>query len=213
MKNWFLLALLTTLAFSCTLNNDQLTEEDLVEATQENNNNNGDPETVVVNTVCDYAPFTLNSTFTYKGSSGIYTLTVQGNEMIDGVDYARIENDLSGEKTYYTCEGNEYIELMINPDNGDFYPFLYLKTDLNIGDSWDVSTPIGDYTMTVEWIFPEYEFDGYTFMDVFVIQREGPPAQNDVEAQFQSTTWWYAKDVGMIQNTWYDVGIQSFDIQ
>ena len=138
---------------------------------------------------------------------------MQNSEIIDGEEYAPLLDDQTGEKTYFSCDGSDYIQLMVNPDNGEFYPFTYLKTDLAVGETWEVNTPKGLYTLTVEYFYLEYDFNGFAFSDVYEIHREGPPADNDVDAQYQSTNWFYAKDVGLVFTTWDNVSIQSYDIQ
>ncbi|MCB0640250.1 MAG: hypothetical protein KDC44_01360 [Phaeodactylibacter sp.] len=203
---------------------DDVTPDETLNNEQEEQNTTGDNGGDIVAltegvTICDYAPFSEGSTFTYKGDAGEYTINVLSAETINGTDYAVLENSLDGSVKYYNCENGIYTELSYvpnpnttsGPDVAEYY--IYLQEDM-AGESWE-----NDLTNEDQHIVTYLEMEPYrgvnnvTYEDVIGVQVKviyGPHSQ---PTSFDNTFYyWYAKDVGLIETTNGNIQLQSFTI-
>lgn len=225
MKLHYLSLLLIAFLFSCTTSLDDVNPDESLDNQQEEQNTTGDNGGDIVAltegvTICDFAPFSEGSSFTYKGDAGEYTITVQSAQTINGTDYAVLENSLDGSVKYYNCENGIYTELRYvpnpsspnGPDVEEYY--IYLQENM-AGESWENELPYQDQEHIVTYLElePYRIVNNVTYEDVIGIQvkiNHGPHSQ---PTSFDNTFYyWYAKDVGLIETTNGNVQLKSYNI-
>lgn len=165
--------------------------------------------------VCDYAPYTNGSSFTFynissTGDTTIYTLEGKGDSLLNGQAWAVLQEQIGGDKTLFRCGNGDYEQLadfsFIPGGPADPVRSIYLRESVNLGGSWTetilVDLPvIGKVNLTLTNTIMQKGTSktvlGQRFENVIGVRTDFSvppilPAETLV-------TRYYAKGVGMIQ--------------
>ena len=220
MKLQYLSLFVLALFFSCTNALEDVTvEEDQQIVNEEEEDNNGGILATLGVTVCDFAPYSVGSTFEYKGDVGEFVITVTGNQNINGTDYAILENSIDGSLKYYNCENGVYNHLTYVPDpngpNGSQIEelYVYLKEDAP-GESWQNDLINGgNHVVSFLELEPFRIVNNIVYEDVIGIEVKITNDPNNPPTSFDNTHYfWYAKDVGLIETTLGNVQLKTHTI-
>ncbi len=165
--------------------------------------------------VCDYAPYTNGSSFTFynitsTGDTTIYTLEGKGDSLLNGQAWLVMQEQSSGEKTLFRCGNGDYEQL------ADYSGFpggpadpvrnVYLRESMNLGGSWTetilVDLPVfGKVNLTLTNTIMQKGTSktvlGQRFENVIGVRTDfSVPPILPAETLF---TRYFAKGVGMIQ--------------
>lgn len=199
--------------------------------------NNNDDDTGIVDlkvlnngvTTCEYAPFTLGSTFVYEQTSGTLsqeaTWTAESEETIDGKTYVKVSGfgGLSDE-VFFNCESGVYNFIAKNAQTvvGDM-DLVYMKEDVPINTTWGNminQSALGiDYTTRYEWTYAGTQdsrvVNGVTYNDILHIHLDAYTTANGPEILFSQDEYYWAKGIGLIEKvgTTANFKLISYNIQ
>jgi len=165
-------------------------------------------------TTCEYAPFTLGSTFTYEaGSSGNTTEVIweAGDpETINDKTFIKVNNFYGTEEnpSFFNCEDGEYNLIIQNVAGIDGnLDLIYLKENVPVNTTWqDTVYQVNSGTTTLntyKWTYIEQK-DNHIVKDntyndvininlVFTVEFDGFSILTD------ETDYYWAKGIGLIE--------------
>jgi hypothetical protein len=154
----------------------------------------------------DYSPLTVGSNWTYLINGVTNKLTVTNKDTVAAGRTYKVLSNNNGANQYQAKNGNEYYRLAILQGilpNG--FDELYLKSDQNVGGSWQLNVPIvisgipvnvtSKYNVTEKGISKTVQ--GKTYTDVIHIRQ-------DFISSFGNSGGgdnYYAKGIGLISST------------
>ncbi|MGX5818260.1 hypothetical protein ACWKWU_08705 [Chitinophaga lutea] len=173
-------------------------------------------ETPPASNVCDYAPYTVGSEFSYEmvdnASSDTlrFGLRALKDSIIDKKPHRVLEDDLTGELSFFRCGGGSYYQ--VAPITGipnvpdTVIASLYLKDNAALGSSWEEEVlidlpPIGQIPLTLSYTIIQKGTSktvlGKRFDNVIGVRMDIslPPL---LPAEEISTNY-FAKGVGLIE--------------
>lgn len=186
-----------------------------------------DPEQKNGSTICDYAPYSTGSVFSFESNgqqlAANYDVVVKGDTMMDGETWKIIQNEPGG-RSYFNCRNNQLVSraynasptLLVNP-----FDFIPLKFNAPVGTEWVQEYPSRDGT--IRYIHEITEINGtrtVNGMDFEGVITVNQITQLDVVFFGDTITqnadisnYWYAPDAGLIES---EVGggvrLTSFDV-
>jgi hypothetical protein len=137
------------------------------------------PDDPIENSSCDYAPFTIGSSFIYQkeqdGEITNQTWNITEERVIDGESYVLLDNFLGqGDTAFIRCDSGSYIAFVPKLEDFDNVFLTWFIETSNPGDIWESELSSEDngqlirYVYTVEYIGIESERKVLenTFVDV-----------------------------------------------
>ncbi|MFY0253094.1 hypothetical protein ACDQ55_03985 [Chitinophaga sp. 30R24] len=179
------------------------------EMSQENNGSQPPPGT------CDYAPYTVGSTFSYININNTndtthFTFTVSGDTTINGIVYKKMGND--SVFTCSNCASGEYTQiasiLTFQGYEANDLQLTYLKDNVVAGTSWKdtitvnngsvSSTGILEFTITATGMTKSVNGEDYT--DVIAVRTDAYALVSDNTIPVGTLfTSYYGKGIGLIE--------------
>lgn len=174
-------------------------------------------------TTCEYAPFTLGSTFTYEaglpGNITEVTWETGDPETINNKTFIKVNNFSGSEDipTYFNCEDGEYNIIIQNVAgiSGNL-DLIYLKENVPVNTTWqDTVFQSNSGTTTLNrynWTYIEkkdnHTVKGNTYSDiihinlVFTVEYDGFILTTD------ETDYYWARGVGLVESLGTNVNYQ-----
>ena len=167
---------------------------------------------VTVNTLPNYAPFSIGSTFSFSSSVGSYTNSVLGDTVILGKIYKRVQNTKDEYRTYFIYQTGEYKVSGISPmyAGGLTTPlsdFMYLKDNVAANSVWSVSVPVnsGALKYTARFDFKimakdtTHTINGKTYTGVTQVEQKIFNVFAAQELEAGKNMFWFSKGIGLIE--------------
>lgn len=163
-------------------------------------------------TTCQYAPFTLGSTFTYDVEGTEVMWEAADPETINGQTFIKVNNFYGSEDypSYFNCEDGEYNLIIQNVEgiNGDL-DLIYLKENVPVNTTWENTvsqlnsgaTTLNRYTWTYVEKKDNHTVNGTTYNDVININLVFTVEFDGFSVLTDETDYYWARGIGLIETS------------
>lgn len=178
------------------------------------------------NPLPDYLPFTIGSTFNFKGNTGSYINSVMSDTVIFGKIYKKVMNTNDINKTYYIHQNGDYKISGVSPLHASglsvtLNDFLFLKGNANVNATWSVSVPVSSgalkYTARFDYKIlakdTTHTINNQIYKDVIKVEQKVVNIYGTEELAAGSNLFWYAKQIGLIESTSMKTQLMSYSIK
>ncbi len=181
---------------------------------------------VTVNTLPNYAPFSIGSTFSFSSSIGSYTNSVLGDTVILGKIYKKVQNTKDEYRTYFIYQTGEYKISGISPmyAGGLTTPlsnFMYLKDNVAVNTAWSVSIPVnsGALKYTARFDFKimakdtTHTINGKAYVGVTLVEQKIFNVFAAQELEAGKNMFWFSKGIGLIETDALNTKLANYVIK
>ena len=181
---------------------------------------------ITVNTLPNYAPYSIGSTFSFSSSIGSYTNSVLGDTVILGKIYKKVQNTKDENRTYFIYQTGEYKVSGISPmyAGGLTTPlsdFTYLKDNGAVNSAWSVSIPVnsGALKYTARFDFKIMAKDttrtinGKAYTGVTLVEQKIFNVFAAQELEAGKNMFWFSKGIGLIETDALNTKLANYVIK
>lgn len=181
---------------------------------------------LIVNTLPNYAPFSIGSTFSFSSSVGSYTNSVLGDTVILGKIYKKVQNTKDENRTYFIYQTGEYKVSGISPmyAGGLTTPlsdFMYLKDNVAVNTAWSVSIPVnsGALKYTARFDFKivakdtTHTINGKAYTGVTLVEQKIFNVFAAQELEAGKNMFWFSKGIGLIETDALNTKLANYVIK
>ncbi len=181
---------------------------------------------LIVNTLPNYAPYSIGSTFSFSSSIGSYTNSVLGDTVILGKIYKKVQNTKDENRTYFIYQTGEYKVSGISPmyAGGLTTPlsdFMYLKDNVAVNTAWSVSIPVnsGALKYTARFDFKimakdtSHTINGKAYTGVTLVEQKIFNIFAAQELEAGKNMFWFSKGIGLIETDALNTKLANYVIK
>lgn len=181
---------------------------------------------ITVNTLLNYAPYSIGSTFSFSSSIGSYTNSVLGDTVILGKIYKRVQNTKDEYRTYFIYQSGEYKVSGISPmyAGGLTTPlsdFMYLKDNVAVNTAWSISIPVnsGALKYTARFDFKimakdtTHTLNGKIYTGVTQVEQKIFNVFAAQELEAGKNMFWFSKGIGLIETDALNTKLANYVIK